>query len=101
MIKMVNITDLANATNITNIDQLIQYGSTATDGWLCLIITASFYLIMLLGFGMYKKTEGILAASFLTFILSTFFLAMNTINPLIPVIFGIITIIALFLQIKQ
>ena len=98
---MVNVSDLANATNITNIDQLFTYGSNATDGWLALIIVASFYLILLLAFGMYKKTEGLLAASFLCFILSSFFLAMQTINPLVPVLFAVTTIITFILHIKS
>lgn len=100
MIKMVNVTDLANATNITDIDDLIVYGSQATDGWLALIISLSFFMVLLLGFGMYKKVEGILAASFLCFILTSFFLAMQIINPIAPVLFALVALACLALMIK-
>jgi len=98
MVSNVNATfdypmNFSNGTAITGVGGIFQYAHYVTDGMFSLGI---LLLIFLMSFGIGMATgmkRALASSSFITFIFSVYFVRLDMINPIIPIVLLFISII--------
>jgi len=98
MVSNVNTTfdypmNFSNGTAITGIGGIFEYAQYVTDGMFSAGILLMIFL-MSFGIGMVTGMKKALAASsFITFIFSVYFVRLDMVNPIVPIVLLFIAII--------
>ena len=86
-------TNFSNGTAITGVGGIFQYAQYLTDGMFSMGILLMIFL-MSFGIGMAVGVKRALASSsFITFIFAVYFVRLDMINPIIPIVLLFVSII--------
>jgi hypothetical protein len=94
-----NFTVGNTSTSVDGVGTLLSYANYATSGWLgSAFLLLIFGMVFLMG-GSYSsdKKGSFVAASFITFIFSVYFVRIQMANPVIPFALILMTIIGFFM----
>ena len=84
-------TNFSNGSTINSVGALLQYGSYVTEGWFAYAFLLVIFIIVFSVGVMIDARKATLAASFVTFIFSVYFIRLSMINPVVS--FALIAII--------
>lgn len=75
--------NFSNGTAVENLGTLVQYADYASGGWLAYGFLVIIFVMSFIFSSMISSRKGILAASFITFIFSVYFLRLGIINQIV------------------
>jgi hypothetical protein len=93
---MATIYNNISALQVTGMDGLYHAVNTASHGLFSVMTVLILFFVMLMGMRKYPFPKVLLASSFVSFLVSTFFLYMNEINIMLPLGFLILASGTLF-----